>query len=110
MHRSPPRLQFGFPKLTEKEKHKEDEEAQEQFPVKEQENSHEAGNNETELCSLIDTKFKRGVMEILKKLRLNIKELREDININADSFKKELGNIRRNIIIIKLKFICRDAN
>ena len=30
---SPPRLQSGFPKLKEKEKHKQDEEAQKQFPV-----------------------------------------------------------------------------
>ena len=28
------RQQFGFPKLTEKEKHKQDEEAQKSFPVK----------------------------------------------------------------------------
>ena len=35
LHRSsPPRLQFGFPKLTDKEKHKQDEEAQEPFSVK----------------------------------------------------------------------------
>ena len=35
LHRSsPPRLQVGFPELTEKEKHKQDEETQEPFPVK----------------------------------------------------------------------------
>ena len=35
LHRSSlTRLQFGFPNLSEKEKHKQDEEAQEQFPVK----------------------------------------------------------------------------
>ena len=35
MHRSSlTRLQLGFPKLTEKEKHKQDEEAQKPFPVK----------------------------------------------------------------------------
>ena len=28
---------------------------------------------------------------------LNIKELREDMNSNAHSFRKELENIRRNI-------------
>jgi len=31
---SPPRLQFGFPKLKEKEKYKQNEEAEESFPVK----------------------------------------------------------------------------
>ena len=36
-------------------------------------------------------------MKILKELRLNIKELRVDMNSNADSFIKELENIRRNI-------------
>ena len=36
MHRSSlTRLQFGFPEHTEKEKHKQDEEAQKPFPVKE---------------------------------------------------------------------------
>ena len=35
LHRgSLPRLQFGFPKLTEKEKHKQDEESQKPIPVK----------------------------------------------------------------------------
>ena len=31
---SPPRLQFSFPKLRKKEKYKQNEEAQESFPVK----------------------------------------------------------------------------
>ena len=31
---SPPRLQVGFPKLTDKEKHKQDEEAQKPFSIK----------------------------------------------------------------------------
>ena len=63
MHRSsPPRLQFGFPKLTEKEKHKQDEEVQKPFPVKGQENSPEVANNETDLCSLIDIEFKREIV------------------------------------------------
>jgi len=36
-------------------------------------------------------------VKILKELRLNIKELRSvDINSNADYFRKELENIRRN--------------
>ena len=58
--------------------------------LKEQENSPEAANNETDLCSLTDIEFKREIVKILK-------ELREDINSNADSFRKELENIRRNI-------------
>ena len=64
---------------------------------KQQENSLKASNNERDLCSLIDTEFKREVVKILQELRLNIKELREDMNSNADSFRKELENIRRNI-------------
>uniref|UniRef100_A0A8D1RM74 L1 transposable element RRM domain-containing protein n=1 Tax=Sus scrofa TaxID=9823 RepID=A0A8D1RM74_PIG len=64
--------------------------------LKEQENSLEAANNETDLCSLTDTEFKREIVKILKELRLNIKELRADMNSNADSFRKELENIMRN--------------
>ena len=33
---------------------------------------------------MIDTEFKREVVKILMELRLNIKELRVDINSNAD--------------------------
>jgi len=33
-----------------------------------------------DLCSLIDTEFKREIVKIPKELRLNIKELRVDIN------------------------------
>ena len=65
--------------------------------LKEQENSPKAVDNETDLCSLTDTKFKRELVKIPKELRLNIKELRVDINSNADYFRKELENIRRNI-------------
>ena len=36
-------------------------------------------------------------MKILKELRLNIKELREVMNHNADYFRNELENIRKNI-------------
>ena len=50
---------------------------------------HEAANSETNLCSLTDTEFKRDVVKILK-------ELREDMNSNADSLRKELENIRRS--------------
>ena len=59
-------------------------------------NSHEASNNETELCSLTGIEFKREIVKVLKELRLNIKELK-DMNHNADSFRKELENIRSNI-------------
>ena len=47
------------------------------FQLKEQENSPEGANNETDLCSLTDTEFKGKVMKILK-------ELRTAINSNAD--------------------------
>ena len=63
--------------------------------LKEQ-NSHEAANNETDLCSLTDTEFKREVVKILKEFRLKIKELKADINSKADYFRKTLENIRRN--------------
>ena len=55
-----------------------------------QENSPKTVNNETDLCSLTDLEFKREIVKILK-------ELREDMNSNADSFRKELENIGRNI-------------
>ena len=35
-------------------------------------------------------------MNILNKLRVNMKELRVDIRNNTDYFSKELENIRRN--------------
>ena len=51
--------------------------------LKEQ-NSHEAANNERDLCSLTDMEFKEETVKILKELRLNIKELRVDMNSNAE--------------------------
>ena len=51
--------------------------------LKEQENSPEEANNETDLCSLTDTKFKKEIMKIQKELRI-------DINNNTDYFKKEI--------------------
>ena len=36
-------------------------------------------------------------MKILTELRVNIKELRADKNNNADYFRKELENMRRNV-------------
>ena len=58
--------------------------------LKEQEKSPEAASNETDPCSLTDTEFKREIVKILKELRLNMKELRADVNNNADYFRKEL--------------------
>ena len=40
--------------------------------LKEQKNSLEGANNETDLCNLIDTEFKKEVMKILKELRAAI--------------------------------------
>ena len=62
--------------------------------LKEQENSHEAASNETDLCSLIDIELKREKVRILKELRVNMNELRVDINSNVDYFRKELENKR----------------
>ena len=57
--------------------------------LNQQENSPKAVNNETDLCSLTDLEFKREIVKILK-------ELREDMNSNADTLRKELENIRRS--------------
>ena len=57
--------------------------------LKDQENFPEGTNNETDLFSLIDTEFKKEVMQILK-------ELRKAIDRNADYCQKELQTIRRN--------------
>jgi len=67
-----------------------------QSQLKEQENCPEGENNETDLCSLTDTEFKKETVKILKELTVNMKELRADININTDYFRKELENIRRS--------------
>ena len=64
--------------------------------LKEKENSHKAVNNETDRFTLADIVFKREIVKILKELRLNIKELKEDPNNNADSLGKELENIRES--------------
>ena len=48
--------------------------------LKEQENSPEGANNETDFCSLTDTEFKKETVKILKELRANMKELRVDMN------------------------------
>ena len=62
--------------------------------LKEQENSPERASSEAKPCSLLDTEFKKKIVKILKELRLNIKELSEDMNTNADSLGGELENIR----------------
>ena len=72
--------------------------------LKEQVNSPEAANNETDLCRLIDTEFKREIVKILKELRMNMKELIADINSNADYFRKELENIRRDQEKLEISF------
>ena len=64
--------------------------------LKEQENSPEASNNETNFCSLIETEFKKEIVKILKELKVNMKEIRVDIITNADYFRKELESIRRS--------------
>ena len=65
--------------------------------LNQQENSPKAVNNETDLCSLTDLEFKRETVKILK-------ELREDMNSNADSLRKELENIRRSQEKLKHSF------
>ena len=57
--------------------------------LKEQENSPEAANNETDLCRLTDIELKKEMVKILK-------ELRVDVNGNAVYFGKELENRRRS--------------
>ena len=80
LHRSNlTRLWFGFPKLTEKGKHKQNKKLRNHSQLKEQ-NSPEAANNETDLCSLTDTEFKKEIVKTLKELRANMKELRADMN------------------------------
>ena len=74
------------------------------------ENSPKAINNETDLCSMTDTEFKREIVKIQKELgriSRNIKELREDMNSNADSIRKELENIRRSQENLENSFVER---
>ena len=65
--------------------------------LKQQENSPKAVNSETDLCSLTGSEFKREIGKILK-------ELRENVNHNADSLRKELENIRRSQDKLKNSF------
>ena len=71
-------------------------------------NSPEAADNETDLCSLIDTEVKKDRVKILKELRVNMKELRADMNNNADDFRKDLKYKEEPRKIRKL--ICRNVN
>ena len=64
--------------------------------LKEQENSPKGTNNETDLCSLTYAEFKKEIVKILKESRVNIKELKVDMNSFVDFFRKELENIRRS--------------
>ena len=64
--------------------------------LKDEENSPEGTNNETDLCIRTDTKFKKEILKILKELRVKMKELRVDMNSKADYFGKELENIQRS--------------
>ena len=57
--------------------------------LNQQENSPKADNNETDLCSQTDLQVKREIVKILK-------ELRGDMDNNADALRKELENIRRS--------------
>ena len=59
---------------------------------KEQENPPEGANYETDLCSLID-QVQKGE-KIVKKLRVNMKDLRADENSDAYYFRKQLENIK----------------
>ena len=49
-----------------------------------------------DLCSLTDTEFKKEILKILKELRANRKELRVDMNSNADYLIMELENMRKS--------------
>ena len=57
--------------------------------LKQQENSPEGAINDIDLCILTETKFKQEIVKVTE-------ELRADMNINADYFRKELENIRRS--------------
>ena len=71
-------------------------------PQLNQQNSPEAVNDETDLCSLTDLEFKREIVKILK-------ELREDMNSNADNPQKGTRKYKEEPRKTRT-FICRDAN
>ena len=43
-------------------------------PLKEEENSPEGANNETDFCRLKDMEFKKDIVKIMKELRTDMKE------------------------------------
>ena len=53
-----------------------------------QENSPEGAKNKIDLCSLIDTEFKKEIVKILKEFKANMKELRVDINSNLITLER----------------------
>ena len=65
------------------------EEVKEPFPVKIIGDFPQGANNETDICGLRDTKFKKEIVKILK-------ELITAIDSNAYYFKKELETIWRS--------------
>ena len=81
---SPPRLQYLFSLNSQDKKNiNKMNKLRNHSQLKEQENSPKGANNETDLCSLTDTKFKKEIVKLLK-------ELREHMNSNADSLRKGL--------------------
>ena len=68
--------------------------------LKDQGNSPERTNNETDLFSLIDTEFKKEIIKILKKFRT--------IDRNADYFNK--GTRKYKEEPRKRKFMCQDES
>ena len=76
--------------------------------LKEQENSSEGANNQTDLYHLTNTKFKNVIVKILKELRA-VKELRADRKSKAGYFRKELENIRMSKEKLENSFVERQA-
>ena len=91
------RLEFASPNSQKKKNTSKMKKLRNHSQLKQQENSPKTVSNETELCSLTDIEFKRETVKMLK-------ELREDMNSNADSLRKELENIRRSQEILENSF------
>ena len=77
--------------------------------LKEQENSPEEENNESDLCNLKYTEFKKVIVKILKESWANMKELRAYMNGNADYFGMELENMWRSQEKLEDPFVERQA-
>ena len=103
---------MAFPKSQKKKIASKMKQLQSYPQVKQQENSPKAVNNETDLYRLTDIEFKREIVKIMKELRLDINESREDTNSNAYSLRKEIENIGKSKKTNKKtrKLIFRDAN